>query len=311
MQRNNQPGGLSVETNDLRERLFSALISEILRVMSLRGKSWARLIVGNLLKLPVYQLVDKLIRLDENVARHGWSAAIGGFLADFVSEYRVTGLENVPRQGSLLVVGNHPGSYDMPILSTVMGRDDLKVITSDIAVVRLLPNIAEHFIFISRDVHKSMLTVRTAIRHLRDGGSVLIFPRGDVEPDQDVSPGGMPNFERWSQSSEFFLRKAPQTRVLVVFTRGVLSPRWFKSPLVRIWKKPARRQKVAEILQVAQQLSEKQKFSLTPSLAFSRLLSVEELGTLDSPDGHFLNALIEQMRTLIREQFDPTSELKV
>ena len=275
-----------------------AIVTEFLGVLTLRDKPWARSVVAALFRLPVQRMAEKLIGLDENVAAHGWSAAMGLFLQDFVADYRVRGLDNVPRSGPLLVICNHPGSYDMPILSTVMGRDDLKIIASDISIVRLLPSIREHFIFISRDVHKSMLTVRSAIRHLKSGGSVLIFPRGEVEPDQDVSPEALPDFERWSLSSELFLRKVPQTQVLAVFAKGVLSPRWINHPIVRSWKKPARRQKVAEVLQVAQQLAGRKKFSLTPSLSFSSLLTVDDLGSLAMPEGDLLKAMIEQVRSL-------------
>lgn len=294
-----QPMSLPPENVKRKQEVVSfAILTEFMRVLALRDTPWARSMVATIFRLPVRRMAEKLIGLDENVAAHGWSAAMGLFLQDFVADYRVRGLENVPPSGPLLVVSNHPGSYDMPILSTVMGRDDLKVIASDISIVRLLPSIREHFIFISRDVHQSMLTVRSTIRHLKSGGSVLIFPRGEVEPDQDVSPGAMPDFGRWSLSSELFLRKVPQTQVLAVFAKGVLSPRWINHPIVRMWQKPARRQKVAEVLQVAQQLAGRKKFSLTPSLAFSSLQTVDDLGTISAPEGDLLKAMIEQVRSL-------------
>lgn len=302
MQIEGQAESMQTKTTVQKDRLVFAIITEIMRVMNLRGKSWARPILGSILRLPVSRLAEKLIRLDENVAALGWSAAMGKFLADFVTDYQVKGLENVPRRGPVLIVCNHPGSYDMPILSTVMGRDDLKIIASDISIIRQLPSIMEHFIFISTDPYKSMLTVRSALRHLMQGGGVLIFPRGDVEPDQGVTPGGMPDFEHWSSSLELFLRKAPQTRVLAVFAKGVLSRRWFNSSLARLWKKPARRQKVAEVFQVAQQLIGEKGFSLTPSLSFSTLLTVDDLGSVEAPSGKLLNAMIQQVRGLIEAQ---------
>jgi hypothetical protein len=244
-------------------------------------------------------LAEIVVRFDEDIAVQGWSATMKGYLLDFVTDYRVRGFDNVPKTGPLLIACNHPGSYDMPIISSVMGRDDVKFIASDISIVHELPNIMEHFIFMSRDAHKSMLTVRTAIRHLQDGGAVLIYPRGDVEPDQDVTPGGLPDFERWSPSSEVLLRKVPQTRTLMVFTKGVLSPRWFKSPWIRIWKKPAQRQKIAEIFQVSQQLTGKKGFTLTPSVYFSRLLTIDDLGSAAAPAGDLLKAMIREMRSLI------------
>jgi hypothetical protein len=298
MQRENPLSILPDGNKTKLEEVSFAIVTEFMRVLTLRDNPWARSMVATIFRLPVRRMAEKLIGLDENVAAHGWSAAMGLFLQDFVADYRVRGLENVPPSGPLLVICNHPGSYDMPILSTVMGRDDLKVIASDISIVRLLPSIREHFIFISRDVHQSMLTVRTTIRHLKSGGSVLIFPRGEVEPDQDISPGALPDFERWSLSPELFLRKVPQTQILAVFAKGVLSPRWINHPIVRMWKKPARRQKVAEVLQVAQQLAGQKKFSLTPSLTFSSPQTVDDLGTISAPEGDLLKAMIQQVKLL-------------
>lgn len=293
---------MQIKTTVQKDRVVHAIITEIVRVMNLTGKPWARPIIGSILRLPASRLADKLVRLDENVASLGWSAAMGKFLGDFVTDYRVKGVENVPRSGPVLIFGNHPGSYDMPILSTVMGRDDLKIVASDISIILHLPDIMGHFIFISRDPYKSMLTVRSVLRHLGKGGAVLIFPRGDVEPDQDITPGGMPDFEHWSPSPELFLRKVPQTHVLAVFAKGVLSQRWFNNPFVRLWKKPARRQKVAEVFQVAQQLIGEKGFSLTPSLSFSPLLTVDDLGSVEAPSGKLLDSMIQQVRQLIEAQ---------
>jgi hypothetical protein len=288
-----------VERNEKCDRVIFAIVSEILRVMSLTNRAWARKLIGIILKKPIRKMAEIVVRFDEDIAVQGWSATMKGYLLDFVTDYRVRGFDNVPKTGPLLIACNHPGSYDMPIISSVMGRDDVKFIASDISIVHELPNIMEHFIFMSRDAHKSMLTVRTAIRHLQDGGAVLIYPRGDVEPDQDVTPGGLPDFERWSPSSEVLLRKVPQTRTLMVFTKGVLSPRWFKSPWIRIWKKPAQRQKIAEIFQVSQQLTGKKGFTLTPSVYFSRLLTIDDLGSAAAPAGDLLKAMIREMRSLI------------
>jgi hypothetical protein len=295
MTNENQP----IERNEKFDRVVYAIVSEILRVMTLKNKVWARKLIGNLLKKPIRKMAEIVVSFDEEIAVRGWSATMKDYLDDFVTDYRVKGFENVPQTGPLLIACNHPGSYDMPIISTVMGRDDVKFIASDISIVHELPNIMEHFIFMSRDAHHSMLTVRTAIRHLQAGGAVLIYPRGDVEPDQDVTPGGRPDFERWSPSSEVLLRKVPQTRTLMVFTKGVLAPRWIKSPWIRIWKKPAQRQKIAEIFQVSHQLTGKKGFSLTPSVFFSRLLTIDDLGSVDAPSGDLLKAMIREMRALI------------
>ena len=288
-----------VERDKKINRVIYAIVTEILGVMSLGNKPWSRKVIGSILKRPIQKMAEILVRFDEDITVQGWSATMKAYLADYVADYRVVGIENIPKTGPLLLSSNHPGSYDMPIITTVVGRDDVKFITSDISIVRELPNIMEHFIFMSRDVYKSMLTVRTAIRHLQNGGAVLIYPRGDVEPDQDVTPGGMPDFERWSPSSEVFLRKVPETKTLMVFAKGVLAQHWFKQPWIKVWKKPAQRQKIAEIFQVSQQLTGKGRFTLTPSVSFSRLLTIDDLGSKEAPSGDLLKAMIREMTYLM------------
>ncbi len=87
------------------------------------------------------------------------------------------------------MVSNHPAAYDVIILAASLPRDDLKIISSPVSVANYLPAVRPHFIFISEDAHKRMGTVRAALRHLREGGALLIFPRGDAEPDPAVTPG--------------------------------------------------------------------------------------------------------------------------
>ncbi|MBP1768600.1 MAG: hypothetical protein H6P98_2715, partial [Candidatus Aminicenantes bacterium] len=89
---------------------------------------------------------------------------------------------------------------------------------------------------------------------LRAGGCLLVFAHGDVEPDPEVSPGAAESIQQWSRSVEIMLRRAPDARLQVAIVSGVLAPKFVRSPLVRIRKSPARRQKLAEVLQLSQQM---------------------------------------------------------
>jgi hypothetical protein len=46
--------------------------------------------------------------------------------------------------------------------------------------------------------------VRSMIRHLEFGGSVLIFLSGRVEPDPAILPSAHQALQNWSQSIELF-----------------------------------------------------------------------------------------------------------
>jgi hypothetical protein len=127
-----------------------------------------------------------------------------------------------------------------------------------------------------------------------DGQALLLFPRGDVEIDPALSPEAFLGMARWSASLELFLRKAPETRVVVAIVGGVLSSRWFEHPLVRLWKKTEQRQKVAEIIQVAEQLLLSRKPQLTPQVLFSPPLAF--------PQGNRPGALMQTLTNTAQTQ---------
>jgi len=79
-----------------------------------------------------------------------------------------------------------------------------------------------------------MVAIRAGIRHLRDGGALLIYPSGIVDPDPDLAPGLAESIDTWSGSLDVFLRRAPQTCVVPTIVSNVLSRRYFDNPLVRI-----------------------------------------------------------------------------
>jgi hypothetical protein len=50
------------------------------------------------------------------------------------------------------------------------------------------------------------------------------------------------------------LRRVPEAQLQVAIVSGVLAPKFVRNPLVKIRKSPARRQKLAEVLQLSQQM---------------------------------------------------------
>ena len=275
------------------ESVTSAILHEIQGVMGLAGHRWLARLVRSLFGPSARRLAGLLVRLDYDVARCGLGAAAENLLARLGQEYRVDCPQAIPQDGPLLVVSNHPGAYDLLILAASVARDDLSIISSDIAIFRHLPSIAPHFIPITEDPYRRMAAVRAALQHLMDGKALLIFPRGDVEIDPALSPQAVEGIARWSPSLELFLRKAPRTRVVVATVSGVLSARWFNHPFLRLWEKTEQRQKVAEIIQVAEQLILSRKPQLTPLVYFSPPLIFPEAGQTTGPPGRLMQILTQ------------------
>jgi hypothetical protein len=283
----------------------SAILDEIQGVMGLARDSWTARLAGALFGRSARRMANLLVQLDHDIASAGLSAGAGNLLARLIQDYQVDPPEAIPREGPLLVASNHPGAYDLLILVASLGRDDLKIISSDIGILRHLPSVAPHFIPISEDPRRRMAAFRSGLRHLLDGQALLLFPRGDVEIDPALSPEAFQGIASWSASLELFLRKAPETRVVVAIVGGVLSSRWFNSPLVRLWKKTEQRQKVAEIIQVAEQLVLSRKPPLTPRVSFSPPLIFSQAGETSANAGGLMQTLSDtaqaQLAVLINQ----------
>ena len=166
----------------------------------------------------------------------------------FVTDLRVWGQSNVPADGPLLIISNHPGTYDSIAISAALPRNDLKIIAGGYPFLRQMPSASQHLLFVSADIQERMTSLRNAIRHLKQGSSLLIFPSGRVEPDPAVLPGASQAMSTWSPSLELILRQVPEAQVLITIASGVISPRFLESPLVRFWREKRDPQTVAEVL---------------------------------------------------------------
>jgi hypothetical protein len=281
--------------------ITEVLFNQLLNVMGMKRPNLFSKILFSILSKPAKRMSAMLVELDRNIAEKGFNQAMIQFKDNFVTSVDLRGAENVPEQGPLLLICNHPAAYDVIIVAACIHRDDLKALASDIDLIQKLPNIANHIIPVPYQISSRLQTVRASINHLKSGGALLIFPRGDVEPDPTISPGAEQSLNGWSPSLELFLRKVPQSISTVAIASGILSKRWFKNPLIRLWKKYEQRQKVAEIFQIAAQLITGKMPKSTPTVNFSAPLSIDQLGGEAAPEGTLLAAIVEQARALLAD----------
>lgn len=216
-------------------------------------------------------------QFDEMVASAGFQQAIRQLLGSFVSEIDLYGVEHVPQEGPLLIISNHPGTYDSLAIAASLPRDDLNIIAIGYSLLRRLPAASRRLIFVEPGAYMNLSVVRSTIRHLRSGGSVLIFPRGRVEPDPAVLPGALESMQAWSPSLELFLREVPQTKALVTIVSGVLSPVFLQNPLIRFWRGLHDPQAIAEVTQIAVQMLFRKWVKLTPRISFNIPRTLDEL----------------------------------
>lgn len=257
--------------------LTNQIVDEVVRAFGFPSDSKQRRVLAPVLR-PLGRVFAQIaLHFDVTIDQHGLGSAFGHLMAWVVKDTQVHGANTVPAGGPLLILSNHPGAYDVPLIAMSLPRDDLKIISSTVPLIQSLPHFHQRVIEVTRDAPDGMRGVRQAIRHLQSGGSLLILPTGIVDPDPDVLPGARQALASWSLSIELILRKAPQTQVVIVIVSGVLAPAWLRSPLVKIQPEVWRQRKLAEILQIMQQIVLPGSLLATPRLTFAPPVTLADL----------------------------------
>jgi hypothetical protein len=263
------------------DELTRTISIEILDAAGLPRNSPLQPLLRPLVWPPAHRFATLAGEFDRRVASAGLMDATGWALSLLVDSTRAHGGEDIPASGPLIIASNHPGSYDGLVIAKHLGREDFKVIASDVPFLRSVRASARYLIYATPDTSSRMAAAREALRHLRDGGALLLYPSAQVDPDPAFLPGAVEELDTWSTSLPLFLRRVPETRVLVSMVSGVLAPSCYRNPLTRLRKEEKWKRKLAEFLQVGQQVLFGRQFGLRPEVRFAPILSAAELG-----DGH-------------------------
>jgi hypothetical protein len=270
-----------IEKNELR----NDIIDEVIKVFGLPANWFSRVLFSPLFGPPSSRFAQIGVEFDTKTALEGFYQAAKDLIPRFIHNIQVRGLEYIPKQGPLLVVSNHPGAYDSLVISSLIPRDDYKIVVGNVQFLKLLPNASQHFIF-SPDLSEAQgraSVVRSSIRHLEDGGALLIFPSGQVDPDPAVLPGALQALSRWSRSIVLMLRAVPQANLVMTFVSGVLDKRVFNNPLTRLRRDEMEKRRLAEFIQVMRQLVFDGNRIASTQLSFTPPIKAELLQNLHHP----------------------------
>lgn len=226
---------------------------------------------------PAYLFARLAAEFDRRVAQSGLATAVQWIMPRFIDAVKAHGSEQIPATGPLVIASNHPGSYDAMAITSLVPRDDLKIVVTGRPVFRSMYASARHLIYTPFETHERMSVVRESIRHLRAGGALLIFPYGHLEPDPEVLPGADETLQGWSPSLPLLLRRVPETNLLVTIVSGVLAPDCLRHPLTRLRKEPHLQQVLAEIVQISQQMLFGRRFGLAPTVRFAAPFQAADL----------------------------------
>ncbi len=263
-------------------QLTRFVIDEALVALGLRPVGWYRPLLVIFLWLPARFLAGLLQRFEAQAVQEGIVAALWGILPRFVKGIRVKGLAHLPASGPLLIVSNHPGAYDLALVAACLPRHDIKLIGSGVPLLRALPHVRDVIIEVTDEPYGRMRSLRQGIRHLQRGGVLLVPGSGLVDPDPDVLPGAMEALAQWYPSAAIMLRAVPDTRLVLAIVSGVMARHWAYSPVIRLQHKPWQQRKLAEVLQIVQQLLLPWTFRPVPRISFGRPLTQADL---PGPDG--------------------------
>ncbi|MGA2605295.1 MAG: lysophospholipid acyltransferase family protein [Verrucomicrobiia bacterium] len=165
------------------------------------------------------------MRLGFWVLYYGIGKSLFTIIFRVVFRARIAGRDRVPREGGLLIVCNHISFADPPLLSTVMPRPVEFMTMAEMFrkpwMARLLRTIGCFPIDRSRVDQRA---VREAIRRLRAGRCIAIFPEGGIRLTAKSVLGGDPDTKPGAGAIAL-LGQAVILPVIVRDTRKPYAPR--------------------------------------------------------------------------------------
>jgi hypothetical protein len=245
---------------------------------------------------PARKFAEQILDFDHHIGIGDLPKAARHSLNYFIRGLEIFGHEQLPKSGPLLFLSNHPGMTDTLCLFTAIARPDLRIFALDRPFLQSLPNMSRQLLYLSDDPEKRSHAVRHAASHLRNGGAVLTFPAGTIEPDPDVYEGAIEALDTWTDSAGVFMRFAPQTKIVPVLVRRVLWDKAVKNPLTMMRFKRKDRERLGTSLQLLSNLIFDTR-PVTARVQFGRPIGADEVGPKDMAAIHTL--VLERMRGLI------------
>ena len=190
-------------------------------------------------------------------------------------------LDRIPKEGPFIVVSNHPlGGLDGILMMHIIGeiRPDFKVM-GNFLLHRIKPLepmvIAVNPFETRKEVYNSSSGMREAIRHLRDGGCLGIFPAGEVSTKDEE--GNVADRE-WQRSAIKLIKKM-NVPVIPMYFRARNSPLFYRmaalSPNLQTAMLPSEmvRPRVKPIqIRIGKPILSKQQLEFEEVKAFSEFL---------------------------------------
>lgn len=191
-----------------------------------------------------------VIAYDDAVGAGGWQAGGATLVKRYAGGLQVAGAENILGEGPTLILSNHPGLTDSVALFASIPRNDLRLIALDRPFLRALPHTWSRIFYLPDDPTQRASVTRAAAHYIKQGGAVLTFPAGHIEPDPLIQTGAIESLASWSGSIGLFARLVPQMKIVVAIVGAVLLEEAQRNPLTKL----RRSKKDQELLGAALQI---------------------------------------------------------
>ena len=232
------------------ETLIQINTDDILGALGLSQLQIGRRWVGYLCRGVARRFAQQVLAFDRSVAEVGLKCASLKMLQVLQNQLSVHGVENIPAQGPVCFLSNHPGLTDTLALFASIPSTNLQILAADRPFLRALNHTNQHLIYIDEKRRENLQAVRLSIKQLQSSGALLTFPAGKIEPDPTILPGAVESLQSWSQSVELFARTVPGTSFMPLLVSGVLNPRAQHSPIRYLRRSAKDREWLAAMLQI-------------------------------------------------------------
>ena len=261
---------------DLEGQIRRDISLEIFRAAKVPNIRWLRNLINPLVRNPVNHFSKLIVEFDTSIRDYGYVYASNQILKKLSGEIAADGEELIPASGPLIIASNHPGTYDGLAIISKLPRDDFRLIVSGIPFFQNLPNARKNLIFATHDTADRMDVLRKSIRHLQEGGALLIFPSGRLDPDPSIFSDAGEGLKKWSRSIEVFLNKVPESQLVLTIASGVLSGKYINHPIAKLFKNDHEQRRFMEFMQVIRQMALNKPVELHPKVSFARPFKLNE-----------------------------------
>lgn len=282
-------------TSSQLDRLTQINLDDIASSFGLRSDSLLARFIQKIFFHHAQTFAHQMVEFDTVTGDRGLAEGARAVLRHHFDDMRVHGSDLIPASG-FLALSNHPGLADSASTFAALNRPDLRIIALQRPFLEALTNVSKQLFYVTDDPSSRMTLVRQVSTYLRNGGAVLTYPAGHIEPDPDFHSDAAESLQQWTDSVGIFLRMSPDTPILPILVRGVVWKKAMTHPLTRIRKTRMEREALAAAFQVFMMMRGKLK-DVRVRVQIGNPIYAKQLGTTETNAIH--QAVLTEMKRLI------------